>query len=162
MSLSRALVNDICIINNLFMVESTGVRGPTLARLAMVLVLFSIGNSPALRVITLHWEYSCSTSYELSLFEKEEYFHSTSHCSSRRKNTSTSRVITLRQGRILPLDESLLFEKEEYFHFTSHYSPSKETSALRVITLKSYRSKLYESLRFDLYLTINDSSTSHS
>ena len=30
------------------MVESTGVRGPTLACLAMVLVLLSIGNTPAL------------------------------------------------------------------------------------------------------------------
>ena len=35
------------------MVESTGVRGSTLARLATVLVLLSIGNTPALRVITL-------------------------------------------------------------------------------------------------------------
>ena len=51
------------------MVKTICVRGPTLARLAMVLVLLSIGNTPALRVtstlrvITLHWEYSCSTSY---------------------------------------------------------------------------------------------------
>ena len=35
------------------MVKSVYVRGPTLARLAMVLVLLSIGNTPALRVITL-------------------------------------------------------------------------------------------------------------
>ena len=33
------------------MVETIGVRGPTLARLAMVLVLLSIGHTPALRVI---------------------------------------------------------------------------------------------------------------
>ena len=35
------------------MIKTTGVRGSTLARLAMVLVLLSIGNTPALRVITL-------------------------------------------------------------------------------------------------------------
>ena len=59
-----------------------------------------------------------------SLFEKEEYFHSTSHF-SRRKNTSTLRVMTPREGRILPIYESLLFEKEEYFHSTSHLQTSK-------------------------------------
>ena len=32
------------------MVKTTGVRGSTLARLAMVLVLLSIGNTPALRI----------------------------------------------------------------------------------------------------------------
>ena len=36
------------IWNNISMVKSTGVRGSTLARLAMVLVLLSIGNTPAL------------------------------------------------------------------------------------------------------------------
>ena len=51
-----------------------------------------------------------------------------SYYSSRRKNTSTLRVITLRGGRILrlceslPLYASLLFEKEEHFHSTIHYS----------------------------------------
>ena len=50
MSLSRALVDDISIQNNFFMVMCIYVRGPTLARLAMVLVLLSIGNTPALRV----------------------------------------------------------------------------------------------------------------
>ena len=44
------------------------------------------------------------------------------------------------------LYESLLFEKEEDFHSTSHSSRRKNTPTLRVITLKSYRSKLYESL----------------
>ena len=88
------------------------------------------------------------------LFEKEEYFHSTSHYSSRRKNTSALRVITLREGRILPLYESLLFEQEEYFHSTSHpsgvnssshfhstshYSSREELPALRVITLREGR-----------------------
>ena len=38
-------------------------RGPSLAGLAIFSVLPSIGNTPALRVITLHWEHSCSTSY---------------------------------------------------------------------------------------------------
>ena len=33
------------------MVKTTYVRGPSLARLAMVLVLLSIGNTPALRVM---------------------------------------------------------------------------------------------------------------
>ena len=70
------------------------------------------------------------------LFEREEHFHSTSH-SSRRKNTPTLRVITLREGRILPLYESLL-EKEEYSHSTSHYSSwRKNTSTLRIITRRA-------------------------
>ena len=43
------------------------------------------------------------------LFEKEEYSHSTSHYSSRRKNTTTLRI-TLREGRILSLYESLCFK----------------------------------------------------
>ena len=47
--------------------------------------------------------------YESLLFEKEEYFHPASHYSSRRKNTSTLRVITLRGERILPIFESLCF-----------------------------------------------------
>ena len=38
MSLLRQLVDDISIKNIIFMVKTTGVRGPTLARLAMVLV----------------------------------------------------------------------------------------------------------------------------
>ena len=33
-------------------------------------------------------------------------------------NTPALRGITLREGRILPLYESLLFEKEKYFHST--------------------------------------------
>ena len=52
MSLLRALVDDIIIKNKVFMVKTTGVRGPTLGCLAMVLVLLSIGNTPALRVMT--------------------------------------------------------------------------------------------------------------
>ena len=36
--LPRRLIDDILLNNNIFMVETTGVRGPTLARLAMVLV----------------------------------------------------------------------------------------------------------------------------
>ena len=38
MSLLRPLVDDISIKNIIFMVTTTGVRGPTLARLATVLV----------------------------------------------------------------------------------------------------------------------------
>ena len=50
MSLSRPPV-DHCFIQNVFiMVQSTGVRAPSLARLAMVLVLLSIENTPALRI----------------------------------------------------------------------------------------------------------------
>ena len=55
--------------------------------------------------------------YESLLFEKEEYFHSTSHYSSREKNTSTSRV-TLREG--------------EYFHSTSHLLASKTRTSMGV------------------------------
>ena len=63
----------------------------------------------------------CSTSYysplgilllyELLLFELylAINYSSTSH-SSRKKNTPTLRVITLREGRILPLYESLCFK----------------------------------------------------
>ena len=50
MSLLQTLVDGFLIKNNISIVETTGVRGPTLARLAMVLVLLSIGNTPALRV----------------------------------------------------------------------------------------------------------------
>ena len=46
------------------------------------------------------------------LLSKQEDLCSTSYCFR----------ITLREGRILPLYESLLFEKE-YPHSTSHYSP---------------------------------------
>ena len=63
MSLSRELVDEIIIQKNIFMVTCTYVRGSTLARLATVLVLLSIGNTPALRVITLRGKNSCSTSY---------------------------------------------------------------------------------------------------
>ena len=38
MSLLRTLGGDTFLKNNIFMVKTTGVRGPTLARLAMVLV----------------------------------------------------------------------------------------------------------------------------
>ena len=51
MSLCRALVDSIVFQNIIFMVMCIYVRGPTLARLAMVLVLLSIGNTPALRII---------------------------------------------------------------------------------------------------------------
>ena len=106
------------------------------------------------------------------LLSKQEDLCSTSYYSSRRKNTSTLRVITLREGRILPLYESL-FEKEEHFHSTSHsilfrfyssreelyesllfegrtscstsyYSSRKEFPALRVITLREERVSLHE------------------
>ena len=49
--INRHFLETNIIQNNIFMVKTTGVRGPTLARLAMVLVLLSIRNTPALRVI---------------------------------------------------------------------------------------------------------------
>ena len=48
MSGRRALVDHVITKNKYFMVKTISVRGPTLARLAMVLVLLSIGNTPAL------------------------------------------------------------------------------------------------------------------
>ena len=45
--INKHLFAHMKIENNIFMVETTGVRGPSLARLAMVLVLLSIGNTPA-------------------------------------------------------------------------------------------------------------------
>ena len=45
---------DSLIQNEFFMVMRTCVRGPTLASLAVVLVLLSIWNIHDLRVITLH------------------------------------------------------------------------------------------------------------
>ena len=50
MSLPRQLIDGILIKNNNVMVMCMCVRGPTLVRLAMVLVLLSSGDSPALRV----------------------------------------------------------------------------------------------------------------
>ena len=126
MSLLRTRVDGYLIKNKISMVETTGVRDPTLAQFDSVLVLLFEGRTP----------YSTS------------YFHSTSHYSSRRKNTSALRV-TLREGRIFPLYESL-FEKEEYSHSTSHYSSRGEnTSTLRVITLRGENSLLYELLLFE-------------
>ena len=142
MSLPRPLVDVIIIHNIIIMVKSTVVRGPSLARLAMVLVLLSIGNTPARRVITL--QAGRSLLYEL-LFEKEEYFHSTSHYSSRRKNTSTLQVITLRAGRILPLYESLLLRATGVSSTSHYFSRRKNTSTLRVITLQAGKPLLYES-----------------
>ena len=84
------------------MVESTGVRGPTLARLATVLVLLSIGNTPALRV-TL--QAGRSLLYELLLSIG---------------NTPALRVITLREGRILPLYESLARRVGVFFLWESN------------------------------------------
>ena len=47
-ALPRPLLDDIVIRNNFVIVENTGVRGPTVARLATVSVLLAIGNAPAL------------------------------------------------------------------------------------------------------------------
>ena len=44
------MFDDISIINMIVMVKTIYVRDPTMARLATVLVLLSIGNTPALRV----------------------------------------------------------------------------------------------------------------
>ena len=52
------------------MVKSTGVRGPTLARLAIVLVLLSIGNTPALRVMATSGEQS--TGFPLAQLVEQE------------------------------------------------------------------------------------------
>ena len=53
MSLPRPLVDHIIIQNIIIMVESTGVRGPTLARLAMVLVWQrAVNRQPGSRSIT--------------------------------------------------------------------------------------------------------------
>ena len=120
-SLPRTLIDDKLLKNIISIVTCICVRGSTLARLAVVLLLLSIGNTPAPRV-TLR-EGRILPLYESLLFEKEGYFHSTSHYSSRRKNTSTLRVITLREGRILPLYESLLFEGRISCS-TSYYSSS--------------------------------------
>ena len=49
----KTLVDEIIILKNFFMVRSIYVRGPALARLAIVSALLSIGNTPALRVILL-------------------------------------------------------------------------------------------------------------
>ena len=46
MSLPRTLIDDILTENNICMVKTTCVRGPTLARLAMVLVL-EAGGKPS-------------------------------------------------------------------------------------------------------------------
>ena len=108
------------------MVTCICVRGSALAQFDTVLVLLFGGRTP------------CSTSYF-----------------SRRKNTSTLRVITLR-GKNSLLYELLLSEKEEhfhptsqeYFHSTSNYSPSRKLSALRVTSLQARRSLLYELLLF--------------
>ena len=51
----KTLVDDILFQNNFFNVMCICVRGPTLARLATVSVLLSIGNSPALRIITNYY-----------------------------------------------------------------------------------------------------------
>ena len=67
------------IKNIVLMVKTTGVRGPTLAPLAMVLVLLPIGDTPALRVITLHWEYSCSTSYDTTKRWHLDHFRAVVH-----------------------------------------------------------------------------------
>ena len=75
MSLLRTLVDGFIIKIKIFMVKTTGVRGPTLAPFDSVLVLLFEGRTP------------CSTSYE-SLFKKEEYSHSTSHCTSDYSSTS--------------------------------------------------------------------------
>ena len=80
------------------------------------------------------------------LLFKQEDLCSTSYYSPSRK-ISALRVITLREGRILPLYESLL-SKQEDLCSTSYYSP------LGILLL-------YE-LLFELYLAINNSSTSHS
>ena len=81
------------------MVVTIGVRGPTLARLATVSVLVSIGNTPALRVtrttlggVVPFFVGSLLFSYltvSVLLFEKEEYFHSTSHSSFSKSHTET-------------------------------------------------------------------------
>ena len=48
MTLPRILIDGSPIKNNLFMVVCICVRGPTLTRLAKVLVLLSIGKTSAL------------------------------------------------------------------------------------------------------------------
>ena len=170
------------------MVVCTCVRGSTLAQFDTVLLLLFEGRTPcstsysssrkisALRVINLR-KGRIPPLYE-SLFEKEEYSHSTSHelllfratgvsstsHSSRRKGTSTLRVITLQARRSL-LYGLLLFELYLAINnsSTSHSLRRKNTSTLRVVTLREGRIlPLYESLLFELYLAINNSSTSHS
>ena len=90
-----------------------------------------------------------------------EYACSTSY-SSRRENTPTLRVITLREERILPLYEALT-ENGEYFHPTSHYSPRRgNTSTLPVVILREGRIlRLYESLESLFGLGEYFHSTSH-
>ena len=85
MSLSRPLVADILLTNIIIMVKSTGVRGPTLARLAMVLVWQSCGK-PSTKfphgglVECLYFpNLLYNSSLKLQNFENFQYFHENSH-----------------------------------------------------------------------------------
>ena len=49
-AIPKHLFDANMISNSIFIVKTINVRGPTLARLAMVLVRLSIGGTPALRV----------------------------------------------------------------------------------------------------------------
>ena len=65
----------------------------------------------------------------------------------------STKITDLRGSMVRPIHRgSVLLSKQEELcstsHFTSHFSRRKNTSTLRV-TLKSYRSKLYESLLFE-------------
>ena len=86
--LPRPLVDDITIANNFFIVMCTCVRGSTLARLAVVLVLLSTGNTPALRVIT--FQAGKPLLYESLIFKQEDLFTTSYYSSSR--ETSALRV----------------------------------------------------------------------
>ena len=90
--------------NHNLMVIFICVRGSTTAHFVLFWYYSSREELPALRV-TLHA--GKPLLYESLLFEKEEFFHSTSPYSSRRKNTSTLRVITFHAGKPL-LYESVL------------------------------------------------------
>jgi hypothetical protein len=116
MSGKRALVDDMLISNNFVMVKTIYVRGPTLACLAMVLVLLSIGNTPALRVITLR-EGRILPLYE-SLLSKQGTLCSTSYGNERWTVNLVPARITRRAGAPL-LISFQIFDIFEIFEIST-------------------------------------------
>ena len=115
-------------------------------------------DTSTLRVITLHSEYSCSTSYYVSREELPALRVTATMRSTELVNVPINRF-ELPTARYRHSEQSrsprqayvsvLLFEWEKL-------------PALRVITLQTGRSLLYELLFSELYLAINNSTTSHS
>ena len=109
------------------MVTCICVRGSTLARLATVLVLLAIGNTPALRVTTLQARkpllyelLGILLLYELLLFKREDlcstsYYSSTSHLLASKTRTSAG-------ARLLPGSSSCATEHLLLSSFQTHMS----------------------------------------